>query len=41
MTGVIQGAEGYLTAAYALTWIVIAGYGFCLFTRWKKICKKN
>ncbi len=41
MTGVIKGAEGYLIAAYLLTWTVVLGYGFCLFARWRKLCKKS
>lgn len=41
MTGVIEGGHGYLVAAYALTWIIVAGYGLCLLTRWKKVCKKH
>ena len=36
ITGVVEGARGYLIAAYALTWAVILGYGLCLFMRWRK-----
>ena len=39
--GVIQGAEGYVYAAYGLTWLILIAYTVSLFVRAGKQSQKS